>query len=343
MPPTEHTLSAVKINGEALSIGMINPGLDGPLKAAAYVDLLLAPPDAAKIYGEPCAILNEYFSKDDLTEFSRVEKEIISSTLGLRRLMSSGSEGHAAVGNAIAHRPAVLPTLAAWLAYTPCFDDGLDPAKFKTMSLDFRDPEAAGALPLTPEQKSVKYSKAIIGSVSLLLCAGKSSKGALRECVRKHLVTSCHFRNAMLRLVALVGRWTPVPHFGGSERKKDEAQAAMRLALMAREAICAIALQHRAGLDFVDQASHPFLNCSARSLVEAIHVNSPLQLQEKGARHTDDPVTARECLETGVTLGVILLAGRYAAWPLLRWSCLTIFALPGRILRSVMRGFTAVA
>lgn len=347
---SDHTLSSVTIGGESLSIGMINPSLPARVKAAAYVDLLLAPPGAAYIAGEPSAILKDNFANSDLTRMSSVDKEIIAATWGLNALMNSGAEGPAIVGEAMAKRPAVLSTLAAWLAYTPHLDDGQEPAHFESATgLDFRDPEATDALPLTPEQRSVQYHKAIFGSVSLLLCAG-DGKGDSVQLVREHLVGSRHFRNAMLRLVALVGRWSPVPVFRGSEKAQDEGKAAMQLALTARNAICAIASAHRAGLDFIDEAHHPFLNCSARSLVEAIRINSPQQLPAKGARHPDDPLTASDYLQLlkiGASLGVGLLLvyslWQYVAWPLLRWSCLTVFALPGRVLRWVMGTSITVA
>ena len=35
--PSEHALSGLQIDSEPLSIGMINPGLQKPIKAAAYV------------------------------------------------------------------------------------------------------------------------------------------------------------------------------------------------------------------------------------------------------------------------------------------------------------------
>ena len=343
MSTKAHSLSHLKIDGESLSIGMINPRLPAALKAAAYIDLLLAPPDEAHIYGEPSAILQEYFAKSEIAEFRRVDKEIIAATLGLMQIMSSGTDGLAVVGDAIANRPEVLSTVAAWLAYTPHLDDGQEPANFNSASgLDMRNPEATNVLPLTPEQTSVQYNKAVIGSVSLLLCAG-NGKGALRKCVRKHLVGSKHFRNAMLRLVALIGRWDPTAGLTGSAQKQDEAKSAMQSALIARDAVCAIAQAHRAGLDFVDEATHPFLRASARSLVEAIRVQSPLQLPAEGARHPDDPFTARDYLQTSATLVVVLLLGRYAAWPLLKWSCLTVLALPGRVLRWVIGASTTVA
>jgi len=321
----------------------IDPTAAAPVKAAAYVDLLLAHGDNPFPSGEPPALLEEHFGSEACSRLGSGTTIAVAS-LGLTGIAASGKEGLEAVHTAVAARPELLSILAGWIAYTPWLGEGEAPAGFEPRGIDFKRPELTDALVLTPEQKSVQYSKAVVGATSLLLCVARPGQEAMRTLVREHFVGSRHFRNAMLRLVAHVGRWNPVPQLG-SGRKQDESKLAMHLALVARDVLVALAIQHRTCLDLLDEATHPFSSASARSLVEAMphadragrsapgHGPSPLGVPKIGARHADDPFTLRDYFQTGAALAAVGAVLWFAVWPAL----IAVLSLPGRVWGMIFR------
>lgn len=340
----EPAFSDLKNDGEQLSIGMIDPSLGHSLKAAAYVDLLLAPTGSAKIHGEPLAILQEVLGRDNLKCCSSDASEIIAASGGLMQLMGEGEQALASVRAALSQRPEALAVVTAFLAYTPFIGgEDVQPSEWSTFELgsfSYKDPER-GEPPskLTPEQSSVASSRASLGATAVLLCAVGGGK-SMRAHVRRHFVGSRHFRNCMHRLVALIGRFNPEGlATAGDAVKADQARVSHQLAMIARDALCALCKEHRPCLDFVDEpALHPFMknDVTARSLVAAIRVSSPLQLPKEGARHPDDPFLFRDYLQLLSVVGVLLLGVRYIVWPMLWFICMHIFSLPGRFLRWTM-------
>lgn len=343
--PSEHALSGLQIDGEPLSIGMINPGLQKPIKAAAYVDLLLAPTGAAAMYGEPSAILAALDRDSNLKFCGSDATEVIAASAGLMQLMGEGEDGLAAVRAALCQRPEALSVIAAFLAYTPFIggEESTPPAEraaFDVANLSFKDPEACQSPPkLTPEQTSVASGKATLGVTAVLLCAVGGGR-SMRSLVRRHFVGSRHFRACMLRLVALVGRYNPVGMATANADEADKARVSHQLAMVARDALCALCMHHRPCLDLIDEpAMHPFMKngVTARSLIAAIRMQgSPLQMPREGARHPDDPFLARDYIQIGALIGGLLLGIRFVVWPVLQFVCMYVLSIPGSALRWLM-------
>ena len=295
--------------------------------------------------GEPSAILDN-LGQDHLRWCSGDAKEIIAASFGLMELMGEGEDGLNAVRVEIARRPGILAVIAAWLAYTP-FIGNADklPSGFDVDKFSFKDPEKSAALDrITPEQRSIAYGKAVLGAVAVLLCAVGGGR-SMRPHVRQHFVGSRHFRNCVLRLVALVGayqRLDTTATSGGeaNDAGVDERRVGNHLALVSRDALCALCKEHRPCLDLVDKPLlHPFNpDATARSLVAAIPLSgSPLQMPKEGARHPDDPFTMRDYAQTAATLMAVLLALRYLIWPAVYFVCMHVFSLPGLVLQWAMQ------
>lgn len=307
--------------------------------AVACIDLLLAPSGEGRLFGQPAALLST-IGHDNLGRCTADDLEIIAASLALMHCTFGSPdsiEGMKRLRKALVPRPEALATIAAWLAYTPYIGPLKDKKGRDTRAaeehrewsfeleygpIDFKRPEASDAPRLSPEQSSEPYFKAILGPVAMILMAAPDKE--LRPLVRQHFVGSKHFEPAMLRLVALAGRWN-------AEAYKPEEQLGNQIALTARDAIGALCAHHKPCVDLIDRAKHPFLkSIEARGMLEAIPraANAPRAtcLPPKGARHVDDPMTLRDYAKfaafTAVLLGAIYLIGlgvvRYV-WPAVWW------------------------
>jgi hypothetical protein len=318
------------VDGQELSIGMIHPGLEDAKKAECYVDLLLAPSGEAQIYGEPSALLNEV-GGDHFQTLGDDEREVIAATLGLTQLASKGSNSLHAVRSAISKRPKALSTAAAWLAYTPPIGTRSSDVAGATngRAFAFKSPEASDSpRTLTDEQDGVPYLKAVAGAVSLILSAAGDAKS--RKLVQSHLCQSPHFENCMFRLVALVGLYREVA-------LKPDDLARNQVAMLARDTICALCERQSACAAFIDEAHHPFRkSVAARQLVEAIRVDSNLQLHQEGKRPALDVELTAWDWAMAVAIGVIFLVGiRYANQNVLWPGIQLVLSGPTRLVRNV--------
>jgi len=159
-------------------------------------------------------------------------------------------------------------------------------------------------LPMTPEQLGEPYSAVITPALAVLRVVATSSAAGDPKALALtgELCKSRHARKALLRLVAVLGRWRPVLH-------EDE----LAPALLAREALVALCLAHTQCAAFVDHACHPFLGDSvrARQLIEAVEVVSPLSLPPDTALAEDEATEAiQEAEEPGAPARAATLLGR---------------------------------
>lgn len=318
------------------------------------VDLLLAPSGEGRLSGEPAALLSA-IGHENLGLCTADDMEIIAASLALMHGLDSepSIEGRGAFREALVPRPEALATIAAWLAYTPYIGPLIDrkgrdtsaAQEYRNYScelespVDFRRPEASDAQRLSPEQSSEPYFKAMRGPVEMLLMAAPDKE--LRPLVRQHFVGSKHFEPAMLRLVALAGRWNGCAF-------KPEEQLGNQIAFAARDAIGALCSHHKPCVDLIDRATHPFLrSIEARGMLEAIPtaaIPRAAGLPPKGARHVDDPLTlcdyAKFAAFAAALLGAAYLVGlgavRYV-WPAV-WWCVR---LPWRLARGAYEAVAA--
>lgn len=268
---------------EVSPAGAISPGMAPREKAEAYIDLMLAPSGQAVLVGEP-ATFTARLGHENLMHCNADELEIIAAFFGLQQITAVNFK---VVLCAITKRPAVLPTLCAWLAYTPYVGSEAASGFSSRQEIDFKEPESFdGSLSMTPEQRGSRYYAMMHSCLELLdLVVSEGGSWLIRD-----FCNSRHARKAMLRLVALCG------HSDRTHKAKPTASE-MAIVFSARDILCALCTKAEPCATLLDCSKHPFLeSVAARAAVEAISNDSPLQLPpyverpSSGESQTESPV-----------------------------------------------------